>query len=244
MGCCSALARASAAGQAEIEQDHAAAGTHQDVRRFDVAVHDAGTMNRLHPADQLSGEREKALGRSPRPGVLAHGCRREQARRPIGERRAVHEFHGEEGCGIRGREQVQEFHQVRVADFRGDAEFVLEAVELVGRRLAQRFQCHFQAEFLIQHAKHRARTAVAEKGKLPEAWMMGEHAKEERRAGFSSGPRYAPSRRPEPASTSGNALHPAAVLLPGCSSRFPRGWYAGGPPESGGWLLGRSEPQH
>jgi hypothetical protein len=59
------------AGHAEIEQLHGAAGTHEDVRRLEVAVHDAAVMCVLHGGATVAKQGQPAgEGQLERPGIV------------------------------------------------------------------------------------------------------------------------------------------------------------------------------
>ena len=115
-------------GEAEVQHLHDVVVPDHDVRRLDVAVHDAGGVR--------GGQRERRL--------LRHVERVGEPHPPLAqllpERHAVNVFGGDEGCVVLETDLV-DGEDVRVVQRRGGVRFLLEPVEpLRVRRVLRRQQ--------------------------------------------------------------------------------------------------------
>ena len=86
---------------------------------------------------------------------------------------ALNELHGEETVGV-ADDQLEQLDQIRVGDVRQGAEFLLEAVQLVGAGHFEGLQCHVGRELLVVHPVDDPRATASQNCDRTKALRAGE----------------------------------------------------------------------
>ena len=109
--------------QAEVQNDHPPGGRHQDVGRFEIAVHDARAMQRHHPFDQL-------CQCGPEPGNIRSRCglARRLGADVVEELDAVDQLHRVEPV-VPIRHELVQRREIGVGDVAEHAELFFQAVD-------------------------------------------------------------------------------------------------------------------
>ncbi len=136
---------------AEVEQDHAALGGDEDVRRLDVPMKLAGGVERLHAQGKLAQRGAQSLGVRGAPGsYVRHDVH------------AVHELHREEDLVLLGGDELVEPHEVRMVDVGGRPELLLEAVQGRGAEVPEPLDCDGRSALLVERLEDRPHPAGAD----------------------------------------------------------------------------------
>ncbi|MEJ7728105.1 MAG: hypothetical protein WKG00_02720 [Polyangiaceae bacterium] len=139
-------------GDAEVGDQHPATAGQQDVRRREVAVHDARLVGR-----------NQRLGHGDAQLAAAQGGQRPALRQLLGQRRAVHQLHGQEPLALVPSD-VEGARHPRVRDASRQLDLVADALQRIrpGQQLAVDDRPrHHLVELEIAHAQHRAHAAGA-----------------------------------------------------------------------------------
>ena len=140
-------------GEAEVQDLHLPARVHEDVRRFDVAVHDAPGMRRLEGVGDLDAHGEQVLQ-----------VERRASRHHLSERLSFEELHDDEVLPLMlldGEDRAD----ARMVQRRGGTRFALEALErrsVLGELRGQELQRDAAAEARVLRLVHDAHPAASE----------------------------------------------------------------------------------
>ena len=138
---------------AEVADLGAAGGVEEHVRRLDVAVQDPRLLGALEPLQHVQHDVHRRAGLE------------RAVRDPVGERAARHQLHGDVGEAV-VRAGVEHVHAVGIGQGRGDAPFLLEALQRP-RRLGAQLREHLQGDVavvdLARRLPHLGEPAFAER---------------------------------------------------------------------------------